>query len=188
MAGDKAKMPGLFDPGTLLEAQRRSIEAFASAGRIVAEGMRASADKQMALMQGLWQEAQGRGQDPKGATNDLEQQLAQAKAVVETIVAETQSLMQHLLEVQTQAMGVLNACVAQNMAALGGNGPDLDSLRRTTSEAMEAASRQAATAVEEIQKRMAAMQSEVEHSPAADAAPSAPRKPRSGTTRRPRKK
>ena len=190
MADDKAKRPGLFDPHALLEAQGRSIEAFTSAGRIVAEGMRTSADKQMALMQGLWKEAQGRG--GKGAATDLDQQLAQSRALVETVVAETQALMQHLLEVQTRAMAVLNACVAQNMAALGGTAPDLASLRKTTSEAMEAASRQAATAVEEIQKRMAEMQAEVEPSPPPAEKPAAQpkpaRQPRANATRRPRRK
>ena len=34
------KTPGMFDPEALLAAQRRNVEAFTNAGKIVAEGMR----------------------------------------------------------------------------------------------------------------------------------------------------
>jgi hypothetical protein len=40
MAESTSKTPGTFDPEALLVAQRGNIEAFTSAGKIVADGMR----------------------------------------------------------------------------------------------------------------------------------------------------
>ena len=84
--------------------------------------------------------------------------MAQAKAVFETVVRENQELMQHLMQVQAEAMAVLNACAARNMEALGGQAPDLAQLQKTAAAAMEAASRQAMTAMNEIRERMSGLQ------------------------------
>ena len=46
MAESTSTTPGMFDPEALLAVQRRNVEAFRSAGRIVAEGMRTCAARQ----------------------------------------------------------------------------------------------------------------------------------------------
>jgi hypothetical protein len=51
MAESPSKTPGAFDPKALLAGQRRNVEAFTSAGKIVAEGMRTYAERQVGLMQ-----------------------------------------------------------------------------------------------------------------------------------------
>ena len=71
MAESTSKTPSPFDPEALLAAQRRNVEAFTSAGKIVAEGMRTYAERQVSLMQeamrDLWGEIQTRGSAPAAA-------------------------------------------------------------------------------------------------------------------------
>jgi hypothetical protein len=51
MAESSLKAPGIFDPEALLAAQRRNVEAFTKAGRIVADAMRTCAEGQLGIMQ-----------------------------------------------------------------------------------------------------------------------------------------
>jgi hypothetical protein len=51
VAENTPKTPAAFDPEALLAIQRRNVEAFTSAGKIVAEGMRTYAERQAGLMQ-----------------------------------------------------------------------------------------------------------------------------------------
>ena len=51
MAESTSKTPSPFDPEALLAAQRRNVEALTSAGKIVADGMRTYAERQVSLMQ-----------------------------------------------------------------------------------------------------------------------------------------
>src|SRR5215207_7324415 len=68
VAENTPKTPGTFDPEALLAIQRRNVEAFTSAGKIVAEGMRTYAERQAGLMQeamrNLWGEVQTRTRAP----------------------------------------------------------------------------------------------------------------------------
>ena len=65
MAESTSKSPSPFDPKALLAVQQRNVEALTSAGKIVAEGMRTYAERQVSLMQdgmrNLWGEIQKRG-------------------------------------------------------------------------------------------------------------------------------
>ena len=71
MAESWLKTPGMFDPEALLAVQRRNVESFTKAGRIVADGMRTCAEGQLGIMQetmrDLWSELQTVGQAPAAA-------------------------------------------------------------------------------------------------------------------------
>ena len=90
MAESPSKTPGTFDPEALLAAQRRNVEAFTSAGKIVADGMRSYAQSQVGMMQGamrdLWGAIQTGGRAPATAV-DPSAQLARMRAAFDRILA-----------------------------------------------------------------------------------------------------
>ena len=120
MATKKPKKSTLFDPEALLDAQRRSITALTDAGNIVAEGMRSYAERHVTivqeLMSHLWSELQSVGKRAPAAPTD---QLERMRAAFEKVVAQVQELGNHMLEVQRQAVAVLNECASKNLEALG---------------------------------------------------------------------
>ena len=162
MAESTSKTPSLLDPEVLLAAQRRNFEAFTSAGKIVAEGMRTYAERQAGLMQeamrNLWGEVQTGSR--ASATADPTDQQARLRAAFDKVLSQVQELSQGLLKAQSEAMAVLNDCAAANMKALGGMAPDFVAMQKAATEAMQAVSRQTAAAIEEMRKRMMALQEE----------------------------
>ena len=76
------------------------------------------------------------------------------------VLSQVQELSQGLLKAQSEAMAVLNDCAAANMKALGGMAPDFVAMQKAATEAMQAVSRQTAAAIEEMRKRMTALQEE----------------------------
>jgi hypothetical protein len=190
MAENTPKTPGAFDPEALLAIQRRNVEAFTSAGKIVAEGMRTYAERQAGLMQeamrNLWGEVQTGSR--ASATADPTDQQARVRAAFDKVLSQVQELSQGLLKAQSEAMAVLNDCAAANMKALGGMAPDFVAVQKAATEAMQAVSRQTTAAIEEMRKRMMALQEETRQavgtareSPA-DSTPTAPeRKRKAGT-------
>ena len=176
-----------------------TVEAFTSAGKIVAEGMRTYAERQAGLMQGamrnLWGEVQTGSRTP--ATGDPADQQARLRAAFDKVLSQVQELSQGLLKAQSEAMAVLNDCAAANMKALGGMTPDLAAMQRAATEAMQAASHQVAATIEETRKRLATVQAEagqaldsVSQSPPAstNAAPAAKNVTGTGRSRRPPKR
>ncbi len=191
VAENTPKTPGTFDPEALLAIQRRNVEAFTSAGKIVAEGMRTYAERQAGMMQGamrnLWGEVQTGSRTP--ATGDPADQQARLRAAFDKVLSQVQELSQGLLKAQSEAMAVLNDCAAANMKALGGMAPDFVAMQKAATEAMQAVSRQTAAAIEEMRKRMTALQEETrqamgttKESPAASAT-TAPEGKRKGGTK-----
>ena len=164
MAESSLKTPGMFDPEALLAAQRRNIEAFTKAGRVVADGMRTCAEGQLGIMQetmrDLWGELQTAGRAPAAARPS--DQPARLRARFDRALAQVQELSQFLLKVQSESMAVLTASATANMEALGGMAPDLVGLNKTATEAMQTASRQVAAVVDELRKRMADLQAETQ--------------------------
>jgi hypothetical protein len=167
MAENTPKTPGAFDPEALLAIQRRNVEAFTSAGKIVAEGMRTYAERQAGLMQeamrNLWGEVQTGSR--ASATADPTDQQARVRAAFDKVLSQVQELSQGLLKAQSEAMAVLNDCAAANMKALGGMTPDLAAMQKAASEAMQAASRQVAATIEETRKRLTMVQAEAGQAP-----------------------
>ena len=161
MAENTPKTPAAFDPEALLAIQRRNVEAFTSAGKIVAEGMRTYAERQAGLMQeamrNLWGEVQTGAAPQRPA---IQPTKMPGCAAFDKVLSQVQELSQGLLKAQSEAMAVLNDCAAANMKALGGMAPDFVAMQKAATEAMQAVSRQTAAAIEEMRKRMMALQEE----------------------------
>ena len=168
MAADKSKKPSLFDPEALLEAQRRNFQALANAGNIVADGMRSYAERQVAMvresMSHLWSELQSVGKRAPAAPTD---QLERMRDAFEKVVAQVQELGQHMLEVQSQAMAVLNECATKNLEVLGTAAPELAALQQKAKNAFEQASKQTSAVIDEMKKRMASLEHETKSAAAA---------------------
>ena len=158
-----SKTPGAFDPETLLAAQRRNVEAFTNAGKIVADGMRTYAQSQVGMMQGamrdLWGAIQTGGACLPPAT-DPSDQLARMRTAFDRVLAQIQEVSQLLLKVQSEAMAVLNDAAAANAQAMGGVAPNFAEMQKTVTEAMQNASRQVTAAIDEMRQRMTDLQEE----------------------------
>ena len=158
MASNKPKKSSLFDPDSLLDAQRRSMAALTDAGNIVAEGMRSYAERHVTIVQEsmgrLWSELQSVGKRTPATPTD---QLERMRAAFEAVVAQVQELGGHMLEVQRQAVAVLNECASKNLEALGASAPEIAALQQKAKSAFEAASKQTAALIEETKQRMAAL-------------------------------
>lgn len=161
MAADKSKPTSLFDPEALVEAQKRNFQALANAGNIVADGMRSYAERQVSMvresMGHLWSELQTVGKKTPAAPTD---QLERMRTAFEKVVAQVQELGQHMLEVQSQAMSVLNECAAKNLEVLGTTAPELAALQQKAKSAFEHATQQTSAVIDEMKKRMASLEHE----------------------------
>ena len=152
-----------FDPSAWVEAQRRNLEAFTSAGQIVADGMRAVAERQAAMVQDamheLWGEMQNLG---KGAARPAgpADQLDRMRHAFERVLAQVQEISNVLLKAQAEAMDVLNRCATANMEAFGGMAPDLAKLQQSAVGAMQSATSQVTAAIEEMRRRMSELEGE----------------------------
>jgi hypothetical protein len=190
MSENTPKPSATFDSEALVAVQRRNVEAFTSAGKIVAAGMRTYADRQASMMREglhtLWSELQTDGRALM--TGEPSGQQARVRAAFDQVLGQVQELSQGLLKAQSEVMAVLNDCAAANMKALGGMAPDFVAMQKAATEAMQAVSRQTAAAIEEMRKRMMALQEETRQavgtareSPA-ESTPTAPeRKRKAGT-------
>ena len=169
------KSTSLFDPEALMEAQKRNFQALAQAGNIVADGMRSYAERQVAMvresMGHLWSELQSVGTKAPTAPTD---QLDRMRGAFEKVVAQVQELGQHMLEVQSQAMAVLNECASKNLEVLGTTAPELAALQQKAKAAFEQASQQTSAVIEEMKRRMASLEQET-HAAAASAEPVMPK-------------
>ena len=163
MAKSTSETPGAFDPEALLAAQRRNVEAFTNAGKIVADGMRTYAQSQVGMMQGamrdLWGAIQTGGRASATAA-DPSDQLARMRAAFDRVLAQVQEVSQLLLKVQSDALAVLNDAAAANAQAMGGVAPNFAEMQKTVTEAMQNASRQVTAAIDEMRKRMNDLQEE----------------------------
>jgi hypothetical protein len=157
-----------FDPSVWMEAQRRNVEAFTNAGRIVADSMRVVAERQAAMMQEamseLWGEVQAAG---KGGGAAARQQQAgtqdgveRMRAAFERVTSQIQEISSVLLKAQGEAMQVLNACASANMQDLGKMAPDLAAMQKAAADAIQAATAQVTAAVEEMRRRMGELEGE----------------------------
>ena len=164
MAADKPRKPNLFDPEALLEAQRRNFDALTSAGQILADGMRAYAERQVTMVQEatsqLWGEFRATASKPSQAAAAPAEQVERMRAAFANVVAQVQELGGLLLKVQSEAVAVLNECAAKNLEALGGKAPELAALQQKAKDAFETATRQTSAAIDEMRKRMASLEEE----------------------------
>jgi hypothetical protein len=182
VAADRSKKTSPFDPQALLDAQKRSFDAFANAGQIVADGMRTYAERQIAMVQeamtSLMGEVQANVHQPQPAAAPTEQ-LDRMRAAFEKVMAQVQELGNLLLKVQTEAIAVLNDCATKNFETLGAAAPEFAQLQQKAKDAFEVATRQITAVVDEMRKRMASLEAETKHAgaastPARAAAPPGP--------------
>lgn len=175
MAAGKSKPTGMFDPEALIEAQKRNFQALADAGNIVADGMRSYAERHVAIARDsvaqLWSELQGIGKRQPAAPTD---QLAQMRSTFEKVVAQIQELGQHVLDVQSQALAVLNECATKNLEALGHAAPELAELQQKAKQAFEQATHQTSVVIDEMKRRLASIEEATKGEAAAPAPKPAP--------------
>lgn len=175
MAAGKSKSTGMFDPEALIEAQKRNFQALADAGNIVADGMRSYAERHLAIARDsvaqLWSELQGIGKGKPAAPTD---QLTQMRSTFEKVVAQIQELGQHVLDVQSQALAVLNECATKNLEALGHAAPELAELQQKAKQAFEQATHQTSVVIDEMKRRVASIEEMAKAEAAAPAPKPAP--------------
>lgn len=175
MAAGKSKSTGMFDAEALMEAQKRNFQALAEAGNIVAEGMRAYAERQVTMARDsiseLWGELQTVGKRKPAAPSD---QLERMRATFEKVVGQFHELGQHMLDVQSHALAVLNECATKNLDALGKVSPELADLQQKAKQAFEQASQQTSVVIDEMKRRVASLE-DTAKSAAAAPAPESPK-------------
>ena len=162
MAESTSKTPGPFDPEALLAAQRRNVEAFTSAGKIVADGMRTYAESQVGMMQeamrNLWGAIQTGGGAP-ASHGPVGSARAHARGLrpgpgagPRADPAPPQGAERH--------PGGAERCRRRQRAGARRRGPNFAEMQKTVTEAMQNASRQVTAAIEEMRKRMTDLQEE----------------------------
>ena len=133
----------------------------------------------------LWSELQTVGKKTPAAPTD---QLERMRSAFEKVVAQVQELGQHMLEVQSQAMAVLNECATKNLEVLGTAAPELAALQQKAKSAFEHASQQTSAVIDEMKKRMATLEHETQgRGTPRPRQPSQPRRSRSRPRRRPQR-
>ena len=80
-----------------------------------------------------------------------------------------------MLEVQSQAMAVLNECATKNLEVLGTAAPELAALQQKAKSAFEHASQQTSAVIDEMKKRMATLEHETKVAAAVTPATAAPK-------------
>jgi hypothetical protein len=159
VAAGKSKSTGMFDAEALIEAQKRNFQALAEAGNIVAEGMRTYAERQVSMARDsiseLWNELQSVGKRKPAAPGD---QLERMRTTFEKVVAQFHELGQHMLDVQSHALSVLNECATKNLEVLGKASPELVDLQHKAKQAFEQASQQTGAVIDEMKRRVASLE------------------------------
>lgn len=124
MAGD-FKMPQFgdfkmpqFDATALIEAQRRNLEAFTAANQLAFEGAKAMTQRQVELMQQVWEESAEAAQTLSTAGKP-EEQIAKQAALVKRGFERSVANMRELAEIgaksNSEAAEVLNRRFAEGL-------------------------------------------------------------------------
>ena len=107
-----------FDTETFIAAQQRYIDALASAGQIVVDGVKTIAQRQGEMMQSSVDQFMSASQDALSMkATDLQpaDQLAKAKAQYEAAVNNAKELAEIAMKAQGEAVAVLSKCVMANI-------------------------------------------------------------------------
>ena len=107
-----------FDTGTFIAAQQRNIDAFASAGQIVVDGVRTIAQRQGEMMQSSVDQLMSVSHDALAMkATDLQpaDQFAKAKAQYEAAVNNAKELAEIAMKAQGEAVAVLSKCAMANI-------------------------------------------------------------------------
>ena len=163
MAGENQTRPFAFDPGKLIELQRRNLEAFMSAGEIVSGAMRAVAERQvmmmrdaMSLMSEEWHKATQVPSSPQAASGE---HFERVRATFEDVMRQFQDMSSLLMKSQAEAINVMNHCAKMNMEPFAQVAPGLVQMQETSREALRAAAAQVSSALSDLQARTAELRS-----------------------------
>lgn len=106
------KMPGMMDLSSLAEAQKRNLEALATANRLAMEGMQAIAKRNMEIVQQTMSEMGEAAQRMSSAEASPQAKAAQQadmmKAAYERAVSNMKEIADLMQKSNGEALGVLN--------------------------------------------------------------------------------
>jgi phasin family protein len=108
----------MFDADKLIAAQQRNLDAFASAGQIVVDGVKAIAQRQSEIMQSQMGQMVAAGQgvlSAKPTEFKPADQVAQAKSYYEAAVSNARELTEIAVKAQTEAVDVLTKAMMANI-------------------------------------------------------------------------
>lgn len=108
----------MYDADKLIATQQRNLDAFASAGQIMVDSVKAIAQRQSEMMQASVHQLVAASQGAlKGKPMDLQpgDQMAKAKSFYENAVGNAQELTEIAMKAQSEAADVLTKCVMANI-------------------------------------------------------------------------
>jgi phasin family protein len=108
----------MFDADKLIAAQQRNLDAFASAGQIVVDGVKAVAQRQSEIMQSQVEQMVAAGQGvltAKPTEFKPADQVAKAKSYYETAISNARELTEIAVKAQTEAVDVLTKAMMANI-------------------------------------------------------------------------
>lgn len=111
----------LLDGERMIAAQQRNLDAWASAGQIVVDGVKAIAQRQSEMVQSSVDQwvAQGQGAfNGKPADFKPADQIATAKSSYEAAISNARELTEIAMKAQSEAVDVLTRCLMANIDAL----------------------------------------------------------------------
>jgi phasin family protein len=106
------------DTDKVMAAQQRNLDAFASAGQIVVDGVKAIAQRQSEMVQGsvdLWMAASQSTFSGKPGDFAASDQVAKAKTAYETAIANARELTEIAMKAQSEAANVMTKCMMANI-------------------------------------------------------------------------
>ena len=108
----------MFDADKMIAVQQRNIDALASAGQIVVDGVKTIAQRQGEMMQSSVDQLMSASQDVlslKPADLQPADQFAKVKAQYEVAVNNAKELAEIAMKAQGEAVAVLSKCVMANI-------------------------------------------------------------------------
>ena len=108
----------MFDADKLIAVQQRNLDAFASAGQIVVDGVKSIAQRHSEIMQSQVEQMVAAGQDVLSARPTEfkpADQVAKAKSYYEAAVSNARELTEIAVKAQTEAVDVLTKAMMANI-------------------------------------------------------------------------
>ena len=116
--GTKSVMFPMYDADKLIAAQQRNLDAFASAGQIVVDGVKAIAQRHSEILQTQIEDMVAAGQGAlTQKPNEFKpaDQVAKAKSYYEAAFSNARELTEIAVKAQTEAVDVLTKAMMANI-------------------------------------------------------------------------
>ena len=112
----------MIDTDLLISTHKRNLDAFTSAGQILADGVKAYTQRQTEILQAAITEMVQRSEGMlKGGAPTLKpvgEQVSEAKTAYEKVVANAEELANIAFKAQSEAMSVLGDCALANIESM----------------------------------------------------------------------